>query len=62
MTRPPRLDFDALVRRMVLDLNLARWFAEHGRQGTILNAIRLARTVPEDAAALDLLERWITHE
>lgn len=43
MSRPP-LDFDKLVRRIVLDTSLLRWFAENGgRRDAVLSAISLAR-------------------
>jgi hypothetical protein len=55
----PRLNLDRLVAQVVLDLNLLRWFAGHGRREEVLEIIARLRATPEDRAALDLIERHL---
>jgi hypothetical protein len=59
MSRPSRLKLDKLVGQIVLDLNLAKWFATHGRRQEILDIITLLRVRTEDRPALDAIERFI---
>jgi hypothetical protein len=40
--RAPSIDLDKLVRRIVLDIDLLHWFANHGRRVTALAAIDLS--------------------
>jgi hypothetical protein len=56
------IDFDKLVRRIVLDVNLLRWFAVSGRGLAAIAAIVAARTettTKEEARVLDFLERHV---
>jgi hypothetical protein len=68
MSPAPRVDLDKLVRRIVLEVSLLKWFATHGqRQDGALSAIELARRGAYEAeqATLDFLEqvvKWRRHE
>lgn len=54
-----QLNLDMLVARVVLDLNLIRWFATHDRRQDILEIVVRFRGKPEDRPALDAIERFI---
>jgi hypothetical protein len=54
--RTPRINLDKLVRSIVLDISLLKWFATSGgRRLAAISAISLQRT-DGDPAVLDFLE------
>ena len=56
----PRINLDKLVRRIVLDIALLKWFATNGgRKAAAQSAINLARA-DGDPSVLDFLERHVT--
>ena len=58
-TSSTRVNLDKLVRWIVLDITLLKWFATHGgRKDAALSAIDLARA-DGDQAVLDFLEHHI---
>lgn len=57
------LDFNALVRRILLDITLLRWFATTGgRSVAVISAIAVARRESSigDVPVLDFLERYLS--
>jgi hypothetical protein len=57
MTRPPKVNLEKLVRRIVLDVDLLHWFATNsGRRLAVLATIHQARTSGAHPA-LDFLEQ-----
>ena len=59
----PIVNLDRLVSRIVLDVNLLRWFAVRGdMREAVLNSIALnrQRNEPGEQAILDFLERHVS--
>jgi len=59
----PIVNLDRLVSRIVLDVNLLRWFAVRGdMREAVLNSIALIRqrNEPGEQAILDFLERHVS--
>ena len=54
----PAVNLDKLVRAILLDVALLKWFADHDRRVEVLAAISLQRA-DGDAAVLDFLEHHI---
>jgi hypothetical protein len=61
-TRGPEIDVPKLVRRILIDIALLKWFGTTGGRGlAVISAIALARreAPTQDVPVLDFLERHI---